>query len=307
MRKKTVGIHHITAIVENPKENVAFYLEILGLRLVKKTVNFDDPGTYHLYFGDSEGSPGTIMTFFPWNQARRGRTGSGQVDTTVFAVPKGSLAFWKERLTAFGVKAEQFERYNETYLRFQDPHGLHLELTERPLNKNSSPTVPEGYAIQGFAGAVLNSGAPHQTADLLGQVMGMKYVGQDGTYLRFQTEASVGNTIEISTAPVPRGELGTGTVHHIAFRAQDDADQLEWQQHMTAHGYVPTEVKDRDYFKAIYFREHGGLLFEIATDPPGFTRDEPFEQLGQELKLPDWLEPRREQIEASLEPVHASE
>ncbi|MDZ5783347.1 ring-cleaving dioxygenase [Marinococcus luteus] len=307
MKKKTAGIHHITAIVENPKENISFYLEVLGLRLVKKTVNFDDPGTYHLYFGDSEGSPGTIMTFFPWNQARRGRTGSGQVDTTVFAVPLGSLAFWKERLTAFGVKVEQFGRYNEAYLRFQDPHGLHLELTERPPAGNSSSRVPEGYAIQGFAGAVLNSGAPHQTADLLGQVMGMKYVGQEGTYLRFKTEASVGNTIEVSTAPFPRGELGTGTVHHIAFRAQDDEDQLEWQQHMTSHGYATTEVKDRDYFKAIYFRERGGLLFEIATDPPGFTRDEPFDQLGQELKLPVWLEPRREQIEASLEPVHALE
>ena len=306
MSKKTKGIHHITAIVGNPQENVDFYAGILGLRMVKQTVNFDDPGTYHLYFGDKDGSPGTIITFFPWDGAYQGRIGGGQVGTTSYAVPKGSLSFWEERLTQFKVAHNKSERFGESYLEFNDPHGLQLQLVEREqaqTNLWSFGGVTPDVAIQGFAGAALLSANPELTAQLLEEVMGLELTGKEGNMTRFTSTAEIGNVIDLKMESMPRGRMGAGTVHHIAWRADDDQDQLEWKEHLESHRYPVTPVQDRNYFNAIYFREHGDLLFEIATDPPGFAIDESQEELGQSLKLPTQYEPHREKIEKALLPI----
>ncbi|UZJ79945.1 ring-cleaving dioxygenase [Fictibacillus sp. KU28468] len=306
VEKRTSGIHHITAIVGNPQENVDFYAGVLGLRLVKKTVNFDDPGTYHLYFGDEEGSPGTIMTFFPWPGAYSGRTGAGQVGVTAFVVPEGALTFWEERLTKFNVAFEKTERFGEQYLAFDDPHGLHLELVSRSEGKNSTWSfggVSAEVAIKGFGGAVLLSGAPQKTMGLLTDVMGLEKAGEDDDYIRFRAASDLGNIIDIKTSAVGRGTMGAGTVHHIAWRASDNEDHESWRSHVQQSGFEVTPVIDRQYFNAIYFRESGGILFEIATDPPGFARDEPKDIMGKNLLLPPWLEPEREKIESVLMPA----
>ncbi|SDI32069.1 ring-cleaving dioxygenase [Alteribacillus bidgolensis] len=310
MSKAAAGIHHITAIAGDPQENVDFYAGVLGLRLVKKTVNFDDPGTYHLYFGNERGEPGTIMTFFPWAGAPKGRIGTGQVGTTTFVVPEDALGYWEKRLNSFNIAVTKSIRFNEEFLQFEDPHGLHLEVAAREEGANSKwkgNGIPSEHVIKGFGGAVLYTAAPYKTADLLEQVMGMEKVGQEDEYLRFRSYGDLGNIIDIKLAASPRGEMGAGTVHHIAFRAKDFDDHKDWQKHIANNGYVPTDVKDRDYFDAIYFREYGGLLFEIATDPPGFTRDEPFEALGEKLKLPQWLEIHRPRIEQILPPITVQE
>ena len=300
---KTAGIHHISAIVGNPQENVDFYAGILGMRLVKKTVNFDDPGTYHLYFGDETGSPGTIMTFFPWPTAFRGRIGDGQVGVTSYAVPEGSLSFWKERLEHFGVPFVEVERFGELYIQLDDPHGLHIELVERAEGKHSEWTfagvLPET-AIKGFAGATLYSSSPQQTADVLTQVMGLELIAREGEYIRFKSPAAIGNIIDLKTVPGRRGAMGPGTVHHIAWRAKDQPEHLQWQDHVMQHGLRVTEVKDRYYFNAIYFPEPGGILFEIATDPPGFSVDEKPEMLGKQLMLPPQYEHLRDEMEHKL-------
>ncbi|WP_409250994.1 ring-cleaving dioxygenase [Bacillus sp. SCS-153A] len=306
MNKKTKGIHHITAIVGNPQENIDFYAGVLGLRLVKQTVNFDDPGTYHLYFGDEQGRPGTIITFFPWDGAHQGRIGGGQVGTTAYAVPQGSLSFWEERLNAFHIPFNKSERFGETYLQFNDPHGLQLELVERGVAKANQwgfGNVTGDVAIQGFAGATLLSASPELTAQLLEEVMGLERTGNEGDITRFISTAEIGNVIDLKTEAVPRGRMGAGTVHHIAWRADDDHDQHAWKEHLEKNRYPVTPVQDRNYFNAIYFREHGDILFEIATDPPGFTIDESLEELGQTLKLPAQYESHREQIERVLLPI----
>lgn len=300
---RTAGIHHISAIVGNPQENVDFYAGILGMRLVKKTINFDDPGTYHLYFGDEAGTPGTIMTFFPWPTAFRGRIGDGQVGVTSYAVPDGALPFWQERLERFGVPFLKVERFGELYIQLDDPHGLHIELVERAEGKQSEWTLggvsPE-VAIKGFAGATLYSSSPQQTADVLTQVMGLELVSREGDYIRFKSPAAIGNIIDLKTVPGRRGATGPGTVHHIAWRAKDDSEHLQWQEHVIQHGLHATEVKDRNYFNAIYFPEPGGILFEIATDPPGFTVDENPEILGEQLMLPPQYEYLRDELENKL-------
>ncbi|KKO55069.1 ring-cleaving dioxygenase [Paenibacillus sp. DMB20] len=305
-KKVTKGIHHITAIVGNPQENVDFYTGVLGLRLVKKTVNFDDPGTYHLYFGNDGGRPGTIMTFFPWPGAYKGRIGTGQVGVTTFVVPEGALDFWENRLSAFKISVKKEKRFGEDYLQFEDPHGLQLEIVARqegPESEWNFDGISRNEAVKGFGGAVLLSGAPHQTADLLEQVMGLEKVGQEGNYLRFRAVGDLGNVIDIPLKASPMGQMGAGTVHHIAWRAKDVEEHQEWQKQVANSGFHPTQILDRQYFNAIYFREPGGLLFEIATDPPGFDRDEPAETMGEQLMLPPWLEAKREQIEAVLLPV----
>ncbi|MBY6037815.1 ring-cleaving dioxygenase [Fictibacillus nanhaiensis] len=306
MTMQTDGIHHITAIVGNPQENVDFYAGILGLRLVKKTVNFDDPGTYHLYFGDGGGKPGTIMTFFPWPDAYRGRVGSGQVGTTTFVVPEKALPFWEERLLKYNVEYKKTIRFQEEYLEFLDPHGLQLEIVARNEGEDSGwsfgEVTPE-HAIKGFGGAVLLSASPHQTSKVLTQVMGLKEIGQDGDYLRFQANSDLGNLIDIKLSPEVRGVSGVGTVHHIAWRAKSYEDHEKWQEHVKVNDFPVTEIIDRQYFNAIYFREEGQILFEIATDPPGFTRDETEDELGKSLLLPPWLEPHREQIQSHLLPA----
>ncbi|MEH7095531.1 ring-cleaving dioxygenase [Neobacillus vireti] len=303
MNKKTMGIHHITAIVGHPQENVDFYAGVLGLRLVKQTVNFDDPETYHLYFGNEGGKPGTIITFFPWAGARQGIIGDGQVGVTSYVVPKGSFEFWEQRLETFHIPFTKMERFGEQYLEFDDPHGLHLELVEREegeINSWSFGEVTPEVAIKGFGGATLLSTQPIKTAELLEKVLGLEVIGIEGDFTRFRSTADIGNVIDLKLTPIGRGQMGVGTVHHIAWRAVDDQDQLDWKQHVSANGYGVTPVKDRNYFNAIYFREHGEILFEIATDPPGFAHDESFETMGKKLMLPEQYEPYRGQIERGL-------
>lgn len=310
MSKKTAGIHHITAIVGHPQENVDFYAGVLGLRLVKQTVNFDDPGTYHLYFGNEGGKPGTIITFFPWANARQGKIGDGQVGVTSYVVPKGAMDFWEQRLAKFGVPATKMERFGEQYLEFDDPHGLHLEIVEREEGEKNTWQAGEikpDVAIKGFGGATLLSVRPDETAQLLENVMGLEKVGQEGDFIRFQSSADIGNVIDLKLTTIGRGQMGVGTVHHIAWRAKDDEDQLEWQKYVADSGYGVTAVRDRNYFNAIYFKEHGEILFEIATDPPGFAHDESLETMGEKLMLPEQYETHRDQIERALIPFEVRE
>ncbi|UOQ48224.1 ring-cleaving dioxygenase [Gracilibacillus caseinilyticus] len=310
MIKKTSGIHHITAIVGHPQENVDFYAGVLGLRLVKKTVNFDDPGTYHLYFGDEGGKPGTIITFFPWADASQGVIGDGQVGVTSYVVPKGAMTFWENRLTKFNVPYTKMHRFGEEYLEFDDPHGLHLEIVEREEgDKNNwkfGELTPDN-AIKGFGGATLLSKQPEKTAELLEKVMGLEKVGEEGDFIRFRSSGDIGNVIDLKLTTIGNGQIGAGTVHHIAWRAIDDNDQLEWQKYVTDQGYGVTPVQDRNYFNAIYFREHGEILFEIATDPPGFAHDESHETMGGQLMLPAQYEQYREQLERRLIPIKVKE
>jgi glyoxalase family protein len=310
MSKKTLGIHHITAIVGHPQENADFYAGVLGLRLVKQTVNFDDPGTYHLYFGDEGGKPGTIITFFPWANAYQGRIGDGQVGVTSYVIPKGAMDFWEQRLEKFKVSFTKIERFGEAYLEFDDPHGLHLEMVEREGGERNTWTfggVSPEVAIKGFGGATLLSTQPDKTAELLEKVMGLEFVAKEGDFIRFRSSADIGNIIDLKATPVGRGEMGVGTVHHIAWRAVDDLDQLDWQKYVAENGYRVTSVQDRNYFNAIYFREHGEILFEIATDPPGFAHDESQETMGQKLMLPQQYEQYRGQIEQQLIPFKVRE
>lgn len=304
--KKTAGIHHMSAIVGNPQENVDFYAGVLGMRMVKKTVNFDDPGTYHLYFGDDVGSPGSIITFFPWPNAKQGRIGSGQVGTTVYVVPEGTLPFWEKRFELFNIQFEKTTRFGEEYLEFLDPHGLHLEMIARKSGKNSNWTfggVPADKAIKGFGGAVLLSSEPDQTMVNLSNVLGLVRVGEEGDFVRFQSSADIGNIIDVKKTVVRKGSIGAGTVHHIAWRAKDEDDHKEWREHISNYGYNVTPFTDRQYFDAIYFREEGGILHEVATDPPGFAHDESLETMGTRLMLPAWLEERRAQLENTLLPA----
>ena len=304
--KKTAGIHHITAIVGHPQENVDFYAGVLGLRMVKQTVNFDDPGTYHLYFGDGNGTPGTIITFFPWAGARQGKIGGGQVGVTSYIVPIGAMEFWEKRLEKFNISFQKIERFGETYLTFADPHGLQLEIVEREDGDKNTwkfGDVTPDVAIKGFGGATLLSSQPVETAKVLVDVMGLEKVGEEGDFIRFKSYGEIGNTIDVKRTPIGRGELGVGTVHHIAWRAEDDEDHVDWQQFVRKHGFGVTEVRDRNYFNAIYFREPGEILFEIATDPPGFAHDESQETMGQSLKLPKQYEVNRAQLEEQLIPI----
>ncbi|MCS7459615.1 ring-cleaving dioxygenase [Paenibacillus doosanensis] len=306
MPQPTAGIHHITAFVRNAQETVDFYSGVLGLRLVKKTINFDAPEVYHLYFGDQIGSPGTIITFFPWAGSRKGRIGGGQVGITTYVVPAGSLGFWEERLRKFGISVMKAERFSESYLQFADKDGLRLEIVEREEGTHSEWSfggIPADKAIKGFGGAVLYSTAPERTAQTLEKVMGLQKIGQEGSYARFRARGTIGNIIDVNVTPMPYGAGGAGTVHHIAWRAQDDAEHAQWRQLVESSGFQPTPIVDRQYFNAIYFREEGGILFEIATDPPGFARDEAPEHLGEQLMLPAWYEEQRTLIEQHLDPI----
>ncbi|KKE80264.1 ring-cleaving dioxygenase [Bacilli bacterium] len=304
--KQTAGIHHITAIVGHPQENVDFYAGVLGLRLVKKTINFDDPGTYHLYFGNDEGKPGSIISFFPWAGAYQGKIGGGQVGVTTYVIPVGSMKFWEKRFSKFNMEFKKTERFGETYLEFADVHGLQLELVEREegeLNNWTTGDVTPEIAIKGFGGAVLLSIHPEKTNDTLEKVMGLKEVGKEDDLVRFQSYGEIGNIIDVKQTPIGRGRMGVGTVHHIAWRAKDDVDHLDWQEYLANKGYGVTDIKDRNYFNAIYFREPGEILFEIATDPPGFAHDESYETMGQELKLPSQYEQYRDQLNRRLIPL----
>lgn len=307
---KTAGIHHITAMVNDAQRTIDFYAGVLGLRLVKKTINFDRPEVYHLYFGNESGQPGTVITFFPWPKQLKGRIGIGQVGVTGYVIPEGSLEFWKNRLKKFGVEFSADVRFGEKYVKLQDPDGLEIELVERTggqVNGWSFGAVRSEVAIKGFSGATLISAQPHKTTEVLENVLGLECVGQEEGFLRFKSDAELGNIMDIKLTPSVRGLMGAGTVHHIAWRARDEAELLKWRALLQEKGYYPTEVKDRNYFKAIYFNEGGGILFEIATDAPGFTVDEPLDRLGERIMLPSWLEPKREELEAILAPIEVRE
>ncbi|MCC5890733.1 MAG: ring-cleaving dioxygenase [Alkalibacterium sp.] len=305
--KQTAGIHHITAIVGHPQENADFYTTVLGLRLVKKTVNFDDPQTYHLYFGNEQAQPGTIITFFPWSNGSKGTIGSGQVGITTYAVPAGSLPFWEKRLSTKEVDYVNTTRFDENVLQFEDVHGLKLELLEReegPLNSWSNNGISAEKAIKGFAGAVLFSANPKATIQTLTDTMGLTFLKEEADVVRLKAVGDLGNTIDIPLESSRPGDMGVGTVHHIAWRAEDEADHKDWLQHIKHSGFQVTDIKDRNYFKALYFREYGGILFEIASDTPGFTVDESQDTLGQKLKLPEHYEPARERLERILPPIN---
>ena len=304
--QKTVGIHHITAFVNDAQRTIDFYAGVLGLRLVKKTINFDRPEVYHLYFGNESGEPGTVITFFPWDKQLKGRIGTGQVGVTSYLIPNGSIVFWENRLKTFGVEFTSSVRFGETYLKFQDPDGLEVELVQRsvgPINHWNFGNIGSEVAIKGFSGATLISAKPHKTAEVLENVLGLECVGEEEGFLRFQSEAELGNTIDIKLTPSVRGLMGAGTVHHIAWRASDEEDHQRWRALLQEKGFYPTEILDRNYFKAMYFHEEGGILFEIATDLPGFTVDEPMDELGQNLMLPSWFESKREELKETLPSV----
>lgn len=305
------GIHHVTAISGPAARNLAFYEGVLGLRLVKKTVNFDDPGTYHLYYGDETGQPGTILTFFPWDHAAPGRLGIGQTQETVFRVPQASLGWWAHRLVEKGVAHGAIEtRFGESVLPFTDPDGLRLALAGIPGGEAeagwSDGTVPAEHAIRGFHGVSLLLEDGKRTGAILTGVFGFAEAGTEGTVTRYRVPGAIhGGIVDIRAAGgFLRGREGAGSVHHIAFRAADDATQTAMVAKLTRdHGQHVTEQRDRNYFRSVYFREPGGVLFEIATDAPGFAVDEPVASLGQALKLPPGLEAHRARIEAVLPPL----
>ncbi|MED4464293.1 ring-cleaving dioxygenase [Metabacillus fastidiosus] len=304
--QKTAGIHHITAMVNDAQRNIDFYTGVLGLRLVKKTVNFDRPEVYHLYFGNEGGQPGTVITFFPWEKQLKGRIGTGQVGVISFIIPVGSIKFWEQRFQKFSIEFSSSERFGERYLKFDDPDGLQLELIERnegPINTWNFSGIQGENAIKGFGGATLISVQPHKTANVLENILGLENIGQDEGFLRFRSEGNLGNIIDIKLTPSVRGLMGAGTVHHIAWRAKDEQDLLRWRSLLQEKEYYPTEIRDRNYFEAVYFHEEGGILFEIATDPPGFSVDEPVTELGNKLMLPSWLESKRKELEETLPTV----
>lgn len=303
---QTSGIHHITAIVGHPQETVDFYSAVLGLALVKQTVNFDDPKTYHLYFGNEEARPGSIITFFPWTDAQKGEIGGGQVGITTYAVPTGSLSFWETRLIHKAVPFKKVVRFNEISIQFEDPHGLQLEIVERengPLNTWTTDGIQAKDAIKGFGGAILYSTQPEETVLTLTETLGLNQIDENEQYVRLEATGDIGNIIDIKKEPEPLGSMGVGTVHHIAWRAHNEEDHKHWHNRVSDHKYRVTDIKDRHYFNALYFREKGNILFEIATDTPGFTIDESREHLGEALKLPKEYESQREELKKHLIPL----
>ncbi len=302
-----LGIHHVTAMAGDAHGNVDFYTRVLGLRLVKRTVNFDDPGTYHLYFGNGEGAPGTILTFFPWGaRSFRGRIGTGQVSVTSFSIPAASIAFWKDRLSRLDVAVSgPLDRFDEVVLALRDRDGVALELVAGGADVRagwSNGSIPIEHAIRGFHHATLSLAGYERTAELLTKTLGFRTAGEEGNRFRFVAgDGAPGAIVDLACEPGrAHGNMGVGVVHHIAYRVASDEAQLAMRQRIVEAGLDVTPVLDRQYFHSIYFREPGGVLFEIATDPPGFAIDEPVAELGNRLKLPPWLESHRGEIEADL-------
>lgn len=307
MNNRILGLHHITAIAGDAKRNYDFYTRILGLRLVKKTVNFDDPGTYHFYFGDEVGTPGSILTFFPWEGIRPGRAGTGMATEIGYSVPQGSLAFWKDRFAAEGVRhLEVVQRFGEPLLAFRDPDGLLLHLVEPAHADERAPwttnAVAAGVATRGFHNVVLTLRKMEPTARVLTDLLGYRLLQQEGNRYRFATDAiGTAHLVDIVEAPNEQAGINAaGTNHHIAFRVPNEEVLLYFREQVAASGLHITEKIDRNYFFSLYFREPGGVLFEIATDNPGFAVDEPVAQLGTALKLPAQYEAHRSQIESVL-------
>jgi glyoxalase family protein len=305
------GLHHVTAIASDPQRTLDFYVGLLGLRFVKRTVNFDDPASYHFYFGDARGTPGTILTFFLWPGARRGIRGTSQIEATAFAIPPNSAGYWLDRFKEHHVPAEKISaRFGEEAIRFADPDGLLIELIASISATGFEPwsdgATPREHSLRGFHGVSVSLEGYEQTARLLTQTFGYQLVEQSGNRFRFAApgQSGAGRIVDLLCRPDGSpGRVAVGSVHHIAFRARDNEEQLAWRQRLVDLGYNVTPVIDRTYFHSIYFREPGGVLFEIATDPPGFTLDETLKELGETLRLPPWLEPSRSQIEKILPPI----
>jgi glyoxalase family protein len=308
---KISGLHHVTAIASDPQRNLDFYVELLGLRLVKRTVNFDDPGSYHFYFGDATGTPGTIFTFFSWPGARRGVHGSGEVGAAALVIPPGSAVYWLERLKKSQVSAERAsQRFGEEVVRLVDPDGTLIELIESTSSAAVVPwsesPVPAEHAIRGFHSVSATLQNSEKTTKLITETFGYGLLQEAGNRSRFTApgEAGIGKFIDLVSAPdVHPGRIAVGSVHHIAFRVPDDEQQIEWREKLISQGYQVSPVMDRTYFHSIYFREPGGVLFELATDPPGFIQDESVDELGANLRLPTWMEHARPQIEEMLPKV----
>jgi glyoxalase family protein len=301
------GLHHVTAIAGDPQRNLDFYVGLLGLRLVKRTINFDDPGTYHFYFGDAVGTPGTILTFFPWPAARRGSRGAGEVEATAFAIPLESINYWLERLREHHVAAERLpERFGAQVIRLLDADGMLLELVAAQSDSEVQPwsegSVAEEHSIRGFHSVSVAVEDHQETATFLIETFGYRLVQEMGNRFRFAAPGKdVGKMIDLIRKPEsPPGRLGTGLVHHIAFRVPDEAQQNAWRVKILDLGYDVSSIMDRVYFRSIYFREPGGVLFEMATDPPGFATDENVRELGTHLCLPPWMEGSRAKIEQIL-------
>lgn len=301
------GLHHVTAIATEPQVNADFYHTVLGLRLVKTTVNFDDPGTYHLYYGNGSGQPGTLITFFPWPGAARGRRGAGQATTVAFSIPEGSTGWWRAHLDRLAADAGvPVTRGDEEALSLSDPDGLALELVSHqgadPRPPWEDGPIPAQHAIRGLHSVTLTEAGYEQSAELLTGTLGFRLASESASRFRFATGGGgAGAIVDVICSPeAPQGLVSAGTVHHVAWRSPGDADQVAWRDALLGKGLNVTPVIDRQYFRSIYFREPGGVLLEIATDPPGFAIDEPLMQLGRSLKLPPWLEPTRDQIEHAL-------
>ena len=311
----TPGIHHVTCIAGDPQQNMDFWVETLGLRLVKRSINQDDPSTYHFFFADAEGTPGTSMTFFPWEGMTQGKVGSGQVSRTAFRVPEGSLDYWEDRFDDHGVDYDdRVERFGETVLPFEDPDGLPVELVEVEIG-DDDPTVPwtefvpAEHAIRGFHSVTLWLADPQPTEQLL-ETMGLERVGTEEAEgdtpgderTRFEATGAVGKYVDVLPT-IQGGRQGHGTVHHVAFQTPTDEDQDAMRSAVRSRGLSPTQQIDRHWFRSVYFREHGGVLFELATSEPGYDSDEPLDELGGRLVLPGKFEARREEIEANLTDV----
>ncbi len=304
------GLHHVTAIASDPQPNVDFYSGVLGLRLVKRTVNFDDPGSYHLYYGDGVGSPGTILTFFAWPGARRGRAGVGQSVAIALAIPRTALGYWLQRLVERGIPHRGPERrFDDQVVTLKDPDGLTIELVTQANPPMVVPWehggIPEEHAVRGVHSSTIWVEALEPTMKLLTETLAFQQLNEEDGRIRFTTREDVpGHLLDVrSAAGFWPGEVSAGTIHHLAWRTADDVEQRDWRARLEETGHEVTPVIDRRYFHSVYFREPGGVLFEIATDPPGFTIDEPVDELGTRLMLPTWLEAQRTEIEQRLPPV----
>ncbi|MDZ7772849.1 MAG: VOC family protein [Balneolaceae bacterium] len=306
------GIHHITALSGAAQTNATFYVDTLGLRFIGKSVNQDDPSTPHLFYGNAEGTPGSELTFFPWPRAIKGEPSSGEAQVVAFAIPTGSLDFWQERLEEMEIDFEgPDERFGAQVLRFGDPDGMDLELVTDPgveeLPGWASPGVPAKHAIRGFWGATLRLTETEGTARVLGEVLGFEKAETEGAIERWRTDAAVGGNVLLETVEPHQGRNGRGIIHHVAFRTADEKTQKAYRQQVMEMGLNPTQVIDRHFFKSVYFQEPGGVLFEIATDGPGFGAEKTDENLADEWKLPPWYESHREQIESRLPEIRTGQ
>ncbi|MBN2732475.1 MAG: ring-cleaving dioxygenase [Balneolaceae bacterium] len=299
------GIHHITVLAGDPQRNAEFYVNTLGMRMVKKSVNQDDPGTYHLFYGNQAATPGSSLTFFPWPRAVKGEPGTGEAVTVAFSVPENSLQYWQQRLEKKNVQSsDPFTRFGLTVLPFQDPDGLNLELvfediTDAPSTDREG-VVPSQHAIRGFWGISLRLTEKESTASVLQDILGFEETDQENNITRYMTDAPIGGTVLIEITDQQSGKNGRGIVHHVAFRAADEDHLADLRKQVQAKRLMPTEIIDRHWFKSVYYRVPAGVLFEMASDGPGYAVDEDPDHLGEKLILPPWLESKREQIENHL-------